>query len=1134
MAGTLPSVRRLAGSIAVLAALMLAATASADFQPIERRHGEVVIPRVRAGTITVPAAHRRGRITVILTLAQPPLAAYSRTLAGTSSSSRLNTSSLASKAYVAKLRRAQQAAAATLKRAIPEATVLRNYTILLNGMAVELPATELARAAKLSFARKLYPSYRYTLALDRSPALIGAGTAETGGAAGGEGMKIAVVDDGVDPTNRFFNPEGYSYPAGYPKGGRKWTSPKVIVARSFVGVGADDKTPLAVDPEASFHGTHVAGIAAGNAGTTAPAGADHPETPGLSGVAPRAQIGNYRVFNVPTPVGHVGNTPEIVAAFEAAVVDGMDVINFSGGGPQTDPASDAIIEAVRNVAAAGVVPVISAGNDRDEYGLGSAGSPGTAPDAISVAAVSNSHVYVPALRVTASGAPDVLTHIPFVRTAGAATPAAWGSADQQLVDVGTIMGTGGAPVPHDLCGPPGNLDGGPTPLPAGSLTGAIALVSRGTCTFALKASRVRAAGATGIVLVDNRPGEANGVPIPLAVPGGMIADLDGSVLRSYLAGRGGRTSIRIGREPQELQTGRSGIVTSFSSGGLTAFGHLLKPDVGAPGGQILSATLKNFGGPFAVFDGTSMAAPHLAGAAALLLQRHPGWTARQVKSALVSTAATAWADTARTVEAPVLTAGSGLANVIAANDPKLFTDPVSLSYADLNVSRGPASKSLLLAVADAGDGAGTWTVEVKPQSHLTGVEIVVPGSITIAPGGDLQIPVTARAAANADLGEAYGMLLLRRGDIVRKVAYAMLVTRPGLAQAAILPLRQIQTGDTRKGVSKASAYRYPAAAFGPAPNYVGAPVNEDGAETLYRIRIDEPAVNVGAAVIFSSPGSLVHPWMLGSPDENDVQGYAGTPVNVNNLTVDYPLDIGAAGTVFPRTKPYYVSVDSGRHPFTGRSLAGSYLLRAWVNDVQPPLLGLITNRVAAGRPTLALRVIDLDAGVDPYSLVIGYGRALVAAAAYDPVTGIAVFPLPTQAPVLKAGKLLLQASAADFQEAKNVDSVGDELLPNTAFASGNITVVNRPTITWVTPETRECATAQTPLVVIASSTAALRSVRFLEGRKPIATVRRGAAGIYSSVWKRGGAAKGPHTLRAIITDAKGRKAESQRVVRVCS
>ena len=227
-------------------------------------------------------------------------------------------------------------------------------------------------------------------------------------------------------------------------------------------------------------------------------------------MAPRAQIGSYRVFNVPTPVGHVGNTPEIVAAFEAAVRDGMDVINFSGGGPQVDPASDAIIEAVRNVSAAGVVPVISAGNDRDDYGLGSAGSPGTAPDAISVAALSNSHVYGPALTVTAPGAADALTHVPFVRTAGLATPAAWANGDQQLVDVGTIMGTNSAPVPRDLCGPPGNLDGGTSPLPAGSLAGAIALVSRGNCTFALKASRVRAAGAIGIVLVDNRPGEANG------------------------------------------------------------------------------------------------------------------------------------------------------------------------------------------------------------------------------------------------------------------------------------------------------------------------------------------------------------------------------------------------------------------------------------------------------------------------------------------------------------------------------------------------------------------------------------------------------------------------------------------------
>ncbi len=616
---TLRVVRRLVVFLSLGTALLVATSAAAAFQPIRRTHGELELPRVRAGTIQVPAAHRKGRVTVILTLARPPLAAWSRSLAGRSSTRRLNTTSAGSKTYVASLLSAQKRAETALRQAIPSATVSRHYTLLLNGMAVEIPAKKLPTAAGLSFAHKLYPSLRYTLALNRGPGVIGAGALAAAGGGSGEGIKIGVVDDGIDPKNRFFNPAGFTYPEGFPKGGTKWTTPKVIVARSFVGVGADDASRLAVDPKASFHGTHVAGIAAGNAGTTAPAGRDHPEVADLSGVAPLAQVGNYRVFNVPTFAGHVGNTPEIVAAFESAVRDGMDVINFSGGGPQTDPASDALIEAVRNVSAAGVVPVISAGNDRDDYGLGSTGSPGTAPDAISVAALSNTHVFAPALSVVAPGAPESLKRIPFNGRAAAA----WASSEQPLVDVGSIVSVAGTPVPRNLCGPPGNLNAGASPLPAGSLAGAIALVSRGDCVFVLKAARAKAAGAIGIVLVDNRPGEANRIPIELVVPAGMISDLDGAVLRTYLALEGGRALVRIGGDPQELTTGRSGVVTSFSSGGLTAFGHLLKPDVGAPGGAILSATLAIAGGPFAVFDGTSMAAPHVAGAAALLLQRHP-------------------------------------------------------------------------------------------------------------------------------------------------------------------------------------------------------------------------------------------------------------------------------------------------------------------------------------------------------------------------------------------------------------------------------------------------------------------------------------------------------------------------------
>ena len=91
-------------------------------------------------------------------------------------------------------------------------------------------------------------------------------------------------------------------------------------------------------------------------------------------MAPKAWLGAYRVFTIPTPLGQSANTPEIVAAFESAVRDGMDVINFSGGGPQTDPANDAMIETVANVVQAGVVPVISAATT-DDFGLGRTAAP---------------------------------------------------------------------------------------------------------------------------------------------------------------------------------------------------------------------------------------------------------------------------------------------------------------------------------------------------------------------------------------------------------------------------------------------------------------------------------------------------------------------------------------------------------------------------------------------------------------------------------------------------------------------------------------------------------------------------------------------------------------------------------------
>ena len=737
-------------------ALLATGTASAALQPVRRDLREAALPRVRAGVIHAPSTRGRGLTRVIVRLASPPLAAWNgnRSLASSSRANRLDVHSTSARAYLARLARLQDAAVAQVRVAIPQAQIQERFSILLDGFTVQLPARSLPKLLALRAVNKIYPSLSYTETMDRGPSVIHATDLQAATGDKGQGIKIAVVDTGVNSSNPFLNPAGFSYPPGFPKGDTKLTTPKVIVAKVFPGPVRDKSSNKAYDPTEP-HGTHVSGIAAGDEGTTAPAGPDHPLTANLSGVAPKAWIGNYRVFTVPTPLGHEANTPEIVHAFEAAVADGMNVINFSGGGPETDPSNDAMFEAVRNTALAGVVPVIAAGNDREDFGLGTAGSPGAAPDAISVAAVSNSHVFAPALSVV--GGPPSLGAVPIQGAGGQKLPGGWATLDQTIVDVTSVLGTDGKPVEAHLCGPATDPNAGLGTLPKASLTGKIVIVSRGLCAFVTKAERAVLAGAIGIVLVDNRFGEANPIPIPLPLPAGMISDLDGQQLRAYLAANGGQAAIRVSSDIQELQTGRSGVITSFSSAGPTDFGLDLKPDVSAPGLDVLSSTA---GKTFEVFAGTSMATPHVAGAAALLLQQHPTWSSWQVKSALMSTAGSAWGDTARTQEAPVLLEGAGLANALAADDPKVFTDPQSLSFERVDVSTGAQRKSMLLTLSDAGNGAGTWSVSLAPQSQTSGVEIDVPGSVTIAPGGDVAIPVVVRAAANAADGENFGFVVI--------------------------------------------------------------------------------------------------------------------------------------------------------------------------------------------------------------------------------------------------------------------------------------------------------------------------------------------------------------------------------------
>ena len=353
---TLLVLRRKLVLIVPIAALALTASASAALRPVDRTFGDVTVPRVTQGTLRVPEAQRSGRITVIATLRLPPLAAARGPgLFATLGPSRLDTASSTSRAYLARIQAEQATAARAIRTAVPAARFGYRFQVVLNGLTVQLPVRSLPRLHALGSISRVYPSVRHLLKTNRSPGVIGATafTAATG--ATGAGVKIGVVDDGIDQTNPSFNASGFSYPAGFPKGQTAFTTPKVIVARSFLAAGATARSRLPVDPQASFHGTHVAGIAAGRAGVGSPGGRDHPPTTGLSGVAPNAWIGNYRVFNVPTPAGNISTTGQTVAAFEQAVKDGMDVINYSGGSPAIDPRTDAMIETIANVTRAGVV-----------------------------------------------------------------------------------------------------------------------------------------------------------------------------------------------------------------------------------------------------------------------------------------------------------------------------------------------------------------------------------------------------------------------------------------------------------------------------------------------------------------------------------------------------------------------------------------------------------------------------------------------------------------------------------------------------------------------------------------------------------------------------------------------------------
>jgi minor extracellular serine protease Vpr len=314
-------------------------------------------------------------------------------------------------------------------------------------------------------------------------------------------------------------------------------------------------------------------------------------------------------------------------------------------------------------------------------------------------------------------------------------------------------------------------------LPAGSLTGKIALISRGTCSFSTKIRDAQAAGAIAVIMVNNVAGDPiamgqDGTPNQPTIPAYMLSRTDGLPL---VSADGATTTIsaKLGY----FQTPNSDFMASFSSQGPTEVDFRVKPDVVAPGVNVLSSIPISFCGGqpcFAFFQGTSMATPHLAGSAAVVHWLYPNWTAAQVRSAIVNTADrnVLKKSTSTTLEDNVNIIGAGRENLLAAVNAVVTLDPVSVSYGAVPSGSGQ-TLNRTVTLKNVSAAAANLSLTVGPGDSSV-FYFVSPASVSLNAGQSAAITVTAVAAKDAVAGGHQGLLKISAGT--NEVAHAAVYT----------------------------------------------------------------------------------------------------------------------------------------------------------------------------------------------------------------------------------------------------------------------------------------------------------------------------------------------------------------------
>lgn len=689
---------------------------------------------------------------------------------------------------------------------------------VLNAIFVVAPKQRLAELKALPGVKGVVAGRQYHLNLNRATSLVdapGAWNALGGTGNAGAGMKIGMIDTGIDQTHPAFQDSSLSVPAGfpictiaYPSGSEvnisncsDYTNNKVIVARSYAALdaaGSDpsnpavDSTPDDYTPRDRVgHGTGTASAAAG-VPNTGPAGLT------FNGVAPKAFLGNYKVFGSPD-VNDGAAVDAIMLALEDALNDGMDVASLSLGGPAfsspLDTGSicgqpngvpcDPLAMAVENAVQAGMVVVIAAGNDGDGSSssnaptLNSIGSPGDAPSAITVGSTTNSHFIVDGrVQVLGAGVPSNLQQISGELGDGSFPTGQTGpGVDVLQVSADTLA-----------C----------NALPVGSLNGAIAIIERGSCLFSDKVTNAQNAGAIGVVLymADQSPPIEPGGLTSTNIPAVMISNSDGLALKAFAtANPSDNLTISQGSFEQVLASSLVNQLSFFSSLGPSPGNNAVKPDLVATGGsetyageiylaaqdydplgELFSADRYTAG------QGTSFATPLVSGAVALVKQAHPGYTPAQIKSALVNTAAQVVTQDEMGNSVGVLQLGAGLLDVGAAVQSTITVTPSSLS---LGVpATFPVSQSF--QVTNTGSGSTNLSLVVTPAVSVNGVNVSVDHqSLTLAPGASATVNLNIAGFIPSE-GSYSGFVTIQGGATSVYVPYMFLISTPAVGNMIAL------------------------------------------------------------------------------------------------------------------------------------------------------------------------------------------------------------------------------------------------------------------------------------------------------------------------------------------------------------